>query len=243
MQKLSVMCLLLLAGMAGMTQAKKTSVQKTTTKQTSKTPGTSKAVLKNAVDSMSYAIGVLDANFFKQQGLQKVNSDLIKLAYEDVVNGKKPLLTIETCDMTVREQLQAYAKEKSKAVVEEGRKFLEANKTKNGVKTTASGIQYEVLTMGAGPLPAANSVVKVHYDGWLLDGTKFDSSRDRGEPADIPLERVIAGWKEGIQMMPVGSRFKFYIPSDLGYGDRGSPPTIPGGATLVFDVELISIVK
>ena len=243
MQKLSVMCLLLLAGMAGMTQAKKTSAQKPTTKQTSKTPGTSKAVLKNAVDSMSYAIGVLDANFFKQQGLQKVNSDLIKLAYEDVVNGKKPLLTIETCDMTVREQLQAYAKEKSKAVVEEGRKFLEANKTKNGVKTTASGIQYEVLTMGSGPLPAANSVVKVHYDGWLLDGTKFDSSRDRGEPADIPLERVIAGWKEGIQMMPVGSRFKFYIPSDLGYGDRGSPPTIPGGATLVFDVELISIVK
>jgi len=109
MQKLIVTSLLLLAGMTGMTQAKKTATQKTTAPST-----TSKTVLKNAVDSMSYAIGVLDANFFKQQGLQKVNSELIKQAYEDVVNGKKPLLTLETCDVTVREQLQAYAKEKVK---------------------------------------------------------------------------------------------------------------------------------
>ena len=243
MQKLIVTCLLLLAGMTGMTQAKKTTTQKPPAKQTVTPAKNSNAVLKNAVDSMSYAIGVLDANFFKQQGLQKVNSELIKQAYEDVVNGKKPLLTLETCDVTVREQLQAYAKEKSKAVVEEGRKFMETNKTKDGVKTTPSGMQYEVITMGTGARPTANNVVKVHYDGWLLDGTKFDSSRDRGEPADIPLDRVIAGWIEGIQMMPVGSRFKFYIPSNLGYGDRGSPPAIPGGATLVFDVELIGIVK
>lgn len=221
----------------GMTQAKKP-VPAKTTKATGTAP-----VLKNALDSMSYAIGILDANFFKQQGMEKVNSQLVARAYQDVIDGKKPLMTLETCDMTVREQLQAFVRQKAKVVIDEGEKFLSENKKKEGVKTTPSGLQYEVITMGTGAKPVDSSVVKVHYEGFLTNGTKFESSRDRGEPLVYPLYKLIPGWVEGITMMPVGSRFKLYIPYQLGYGERGSPPAIPGGSALIFDVELLDIVK
>ena len=237
MQKITLTCLLIMAGMTGMAQAKKTAPPKTTK------PATTGPVLKNAVDSMSYAIGVLDANFFKQQGLQKINPTLVAQAYQDVINGKNPILSLETCDMTVRDQLQNYARNKARAVIDEGEKFLESNKKREGVKTTASGIQYEVVQMGTGPRPVDTSVVKVHYEGFLINGTKFDSSRDRGEPASFPLNKVIPGWTEGVQLMPVGSKFKFYIPYQLAYGERGAPPTIPGGSALIFEVELLDIVK
>ena len=237
MQKISLTCLLTMAVLVGMAQAKKPAPAKTT-----KATGTA-PVLKNALDSMSYAIGILDANFFKQQGMEKVNSQLVARAYQDVIDGKKPLMTLETCDMTVREQLQAFVRQKAKVVIDEGEKFLSENKKKEGVKTTPSGLQYEVITMGTGAKPVDSSVVKVHYEGFLTNGTKFESSRDRGEPLVYPLYKLIPGWVEGITMMPVGSRFKLYIPYQLGYGERCSPPAIPGGSALIFDVELLDIVK
>jgi FKBP-type peptidyl-prolyl cis-trans isomerase len=129
-----------------------------------------------------------------------------------------------------------------KAVKEEGQKFLATNGKRAGVMTTASGLQYEVLTKGTGAKnPVATSKVTVHYTGTLIDGTKFDSSVDRGQPATFPLNGVIAGWTEGVQLMTTGSKFRFYIPYNLAYGERGSPPRIPGYACLIFDVELISI--
>ena len=124
----------------------------------------------------------------------------------------------------------------------EGERFLEANKLKDGVQVTESGLQYEVLTMGKGPKPEATDRVKVHYHGTLIDGTVFDSSVDRGEPATFGLNGVIAGWTEGLQLMPVGSKFRFYIPQELGYGSRATG-SIPPYSTLIFDVELLSIEK
>lgn len=126
---------------------------------------------------------------------------------------------------------------------EEGAKYLEANKAKAGVKVTASGLQYEVLKLGKGPKPKPTNTVRVHYTGTLIDGTKFDSSVDRGQPAEFPLNGVIKGWTEGVALMPEGSKFKFTIPSDLAYGPNGTGSTIGPDAVLVFEVELLKIVK
>jgi FKBP-type peptidyl-prolyl cis-trans isomerase len=122
-----------------------------------------------------------------------------------------------------------------------GKKFLEENATKEGVKTTPSGLQYEVLRDGTGPKPSASSTVEVHYEGRLTNGAIFDSSYQRKETISFPLNRVIPGWTEGLQLMPTGSKYRLYIPSELGYGARGAGADIPPNATLIFDVELISI--
>ena len=124
---------------------------------------------------------------------------------------------------------------------EDGEKFLAENAQKAGVKTTSSGLQYEVVREGTGAKPSARDVVEVHYRGTFIDGKTFDSSYDRKESIEFPLNQVIAGWTEGVQLMPVGSHYKFYIPYKLGYGERGAPGAIPGFATLIFDVELLSI--
>ena len=136
-------------------------------------------------------------------------------------------------------QMEESAKQAA-ANKEAGRKFMEENAKREGIQQTVSGLQYKVNVMGTGVKPAATDRVKVHYEGRLLSGEKFDSSIDRGEPTSFPLNAVIAGWTEGLQLMPVGSKFTFYIPSELGYGDR-AVSTIPAGSTLVFDVELIEI--
>jgi FKBP-type peptidyl-prolyl cis-trans isomerase len=125
--------------------------------------------------------------------------------------------------------------------MQEGKKFLEENAAKPGIQTTPSGLQYEVLAAGTGPKPAATSTVEVHYEGRLIDGTVFDSSYQRRETISFPLNRVIPGWTEGLQLMPTGSKYRLFIPSDLGYGARGAGGVIPPNATLIFDVELISI--
>ncbi|MDE6112770.1 MAG: FKBP-type peptidyl-prolyl cis-trans isomerase [Bacteroidales bacterium] len=144
----------------------------------------------------------------------------------------------------MQQEMQARQMEESlkeaAANKEAGRKFMEENAKQEGVQQTASGLQYKVNVMGTGAKPAATDRVKVHYEGRLLSGEKFDSSIDRGEPTSFPLNAVIKGWTEGLQLMPVGSKFTFYIPADLGYGDR-AVSTIPAGSTLVFDVELIEI--
>ena len=133
------------------------------------------------------------------------------------------------------------AKEESMAQAAAGKEYLEKNGKKDGVTTTDSGLQYEVITMGDGPKPKASDMVTVHYEGMLIDGSVFDSSVERGEPASFPLNGVIRGWTEGLQLMPVGSKFRFTIPSELGYGERGAGNVIPGGSVLIFDVELLGI--
>ena len=188
---------------------KTTAPAKTVTKAAPTTKST--IVLKTAEDSMSYSIGVLDGNFFKSQGIEKINAAVLASGFADALKGK-PLFTPEQCDMIVR---------------------------------TPTGLQYEVITEGTGPKPADTSVVKVHYEGFLLNGNgrPFDSSRERGEPTQFPLNQVIRGWTEGVQLMGVGSKYKFYIPYQLAYGEQGSGETIPGGSLLIFEVELIDIVK
>ena len=121
-----------------------------------------------------------------------------------------------------------------------GKKFLEDNKNKEGVHVTPSGLQYKVINEGSGPKPTATSEVTVHYKGTLLDGTVFDSTEKSGQPISFPLDRVIPGWTEGLQLMSPGAKYIFYIPSELAYGDQGAPGAIPGGATLIFEVELLS---
>ncbi len=126
--------------------------------------------------------------------------------------------------------------------IKKGEEFLAANKSKDGVKVTSSGLQYKVITLGTGAKPLATDKVKVHYKGTLLDGTEFDSSYKRGTPAEFPLANVIKGWTEGLQLMPVGSKYEFYIPSELAYGKQG-PPSIGPNQALIFEVELLEIVK
>ena len=199
-------------------------------------------VLKNASDSLSYAIGVLDGNFFKTQGISAINPDALAKGFEDAMSSKT-LCTPEQADSILRSQMQKMVKAKIQPNIEEGEKFLKENAKKPGIKLTGSGLQYEVITEGTGPKPAMSDNVKVHYEGFLLNGKKFDSSKDRGEPTSFPLNQVIRGWTEGVQLMSVGSKYKFYIPYQLAYGEQGAGADIPGGSTLIFEVELIEIVK
>lgn len=198
--------------------------------------------LRTTMDSLSYAIGMLDGNFFKQQGLSQINSAALGRGFSDVLKGQTAL-TPEQADMVIRGQLQQLSRRKIQPNIEACNGFLAENAKKPGVKTTASGLQYQVLTEGSGPSPADTSTVKVHYVGTLLDGTKFDSSRDRGEPATFPLNGVIRGWTEGVQLMKTGSLYRFWIPYSLGYGEQGAGDRIPGGSLLIFEVELLEIVK
>jgi FKBP-type peptidyl-prolyl cis-trans isomerase len=160
--------------------------------------------------------------------------------------NKKNALDEQTAQGYVMAYVQKKQAEKMKKEfgknIDEGEKFLADNKKREGVQETPSGLQYEVITLGTGAKPGPEEVVKVHYTGTLLDSTKFDSSVDRGEPAVFGVNQVIKGWQEGIQLMPVGSKFKFYIPYELGYGANGTGP-IPPYSTLVFEVELLEIVK
>jgi len=219
-----------------------TAKPKTATPAKAATPKT--FVLKNGLDSLSYAIGVLDASFFKQQGIDTLNYEAMKQAVYAVIEGKGTLLMEPAmADQILRQKLQEAAVKKIQPAIDEGEKFLAENKKRKEVTTTESGLQYEVVTPGNGPMPKDTNTVKVHYTGSLLNGKVFDSSRERGEPIEFQLNGVIRGWTEGLQHMPVGSRYKFYIPYQLAYGSQGSPPVIPGGSMLIFDVELLEITK
>ncbi len=199
--------------------------------------------MKNSIDSFSYAMGVQVAEYFKSQGAEKVNNQMLVKAFDDVFAGKKTLMPAEQCNMTVQSKLQQFMSKKADAEKAKGVKFLADNKKRQGVIETPSGLQYEVITMGTGEKPVDGQTVKVHYHGTLIDGTVFDSSVERGQPIDLGVNNVIPGWTEALKMMPVGSKWKLYLPSNLAYGDRGAGGKIPGGATLIFEVELIQIVN
>ena len=196
----------------------------------------------SALDSMSYAMGVQTAQYFKIDGVEKVNTEMIKKAYDDVFNNKKLLMPDEQCSMLIQNKLMQLMSDKVKGEKEKSNKFLEENKKKPGVITLPSGLQYEIITKGTGAIPTATDTVKANYIGSTIDGKEFDNSYNRGAPLIIPVGAVIHGWTEALQLMPVGSKWKLYIPSDLGYGDRGAGSAIPGGAALVFTIELLDIV-
>ncbi len=195
----------------------------------------------------SYALGVDIGNNVKQFGTSLDRDELVD-GLLDALSEREVRLSPQEVGELVRE-FAAKAQEKdarrnieqAEANMQEGEEFLAENKTKDGVVETASGLQYVVLTEGEGPSPVAADRVKVHYEGKLLDGKVFDSSYERGEPSEFVLNGVISGWTEGVQLMKVGSKYRFFIPSDLAYGARGMGRDIGPNATLIFEVELISI--
>jgi len=200
--------------------------------------------VKSPEDSLAYALGI--ANYFYYM-TDSINIDPVLLAKGmlDAQEGKNSLdeQGAQGYVMTYMQKRQAEQMKKMYGKnIDEGEKFLAENKKHEGVQETSSGLQYEVITMGTGVKPGPEDVVSVHYTGMLLDSTKFDSSVDRGEPAQFTVNQVIRGWQESIQLMPVGSKFKFYIPYELGYGENATGP-IPPYSTLIFEVELLDIVK
>ncbi len=196
---------------------------------------------------LSYAIGLDVGNSLKTLG-SEIDRDTFMEALNAQLDGKTPRLDAAEAAKVKQSFFQKRAakqveERKTKAAANKvaGEKFLAENAKKDGVKVTASGLQYEVLKMGDGAKPVATDKVKVHYRGTLLDGTEFDSSYKRGQPISFPLNGVIKGWTEGVQLMPVGSKFKFYIPSDLAYGANGAGKAIGPDSTLIFEVELLAI--
>ena len=189
---------------------------------------------------VGYALGCLIGKNISSQGLKPDFEALVK-GLKETMEGKKPTLSDQQLQETIQKHQMAAAAAAGPKNTETGKAFLEKNGKREGVKTTASGLQYEVLKAGEGAKPAATDTVKVHYHGTLIDGTVFDSSVDRGEPISFPLNRVIKGWTEGVQLMPVGSKYKFVIPSDLAYGAQGAGGKIGPNATLIFEVELLAI--
>lgn len=197
-------------------------------------------VLKTQKDKASYAMGMNLGTQLHRQGMT-LDPALVARGMKDALAGGKTALTEEEARAAVI-QLQTEAHQNTVATNrKEGETFLAANKTKDGVVALPSGLQYKILTHGDGPKPTASDTVTCNYRGALLNGKEFDSSYKRGHPESFPVSGVIKGWTEALQMMPVGSKWQLFIPSDLAYGDRGAPPDIGPGDTLVFDVELLSI--
>lgn len=197
--------------------------------------------LQNGIDSFSYALGLSIAKSLQQDGITNVNEAAAARAMRAVFQKDSLLLTDEQMATTLREKLQQFAAEKVNAQKAAGEKFFAENKSKPGVVALPSGMQYRIITQGSGPMPKLNDQVRVHYTGRLVNGEIFDSSVKRGEPATFGLTGVIKGWTDILQMMPKGSKWEVFIPSDLAYGDAGRGSTIPGGAPLIFEMELLDI--
>ena len=193
------------------------------------------------MDKLSYAWGLAMGSQLKGMGVETINFedfiDAVKAAFE----GKEPAVSPEEAQKIINEYLTELQEKAFKAAKEIGAKFLEENGKKEGVHTTASGLQYIIDKEGTGKQPTATDNVTVHYTGRLLDGKVFDSSVARGEPATFPLNRVIPGWTEGLQLMKEGAKYTFFIPSDLAYGAQGAGRDIPPHSTLIFEVELIKV--
>ncbi|MTB50976.1 FKBP-type peptidyl-prolyl cis-trans isomerase [Lewinella sp. W8] len=192
------------------------------------------------MDTISYALGVVLSQNLKSQGFTEVNASELAKGFEEGLSGAASM------DVAAANSfIQKFLREKQELAGAEARKagedFLAENAKRPEVKVTDSGLQYEVLTEGTGASPSATQTVKVHYHGTLIDGTVFDSSVERGETIEFPLNRVISGWTEGLQLMKEGAKYRFYIPYDLAYGPRGSAPKIPPYAALIFDVELFQV--
>lgn len=198
-------------------------------------------LLKTLNDSASYAIGISVAKFYQQQGVNKLNTVLITKAINDAFANKPVILNDEQANTVIMSFLNKLDMAKAKPVIETGEKFLAENKKRTEVKTTPSGLQYEIIKQGTGAVPIATDTVLCHYKGTLLDGSEFDNSYSTGEPIKFAVDGVIKGWTEALLLMPVGSKWKLYIPYQLAYGTSDHGP-IPGGSMLTFEVELLEII-
>jgi FKBP-type peptidyl-prolyl cis-trans isomerase FklB len=197
--------------------------------------------LKSKTDSVAYAIGVSIGGSMKKDGLDSLNIDILAKALKFALKGDSVQLTAQQAQGVIQSYLGDKQKQKADANIAAGKKFLEENKKKPGVIELPSGLQYQVIKEGTGPKPVATDTVKVHYHGTNLDGTVFDSSVDRGTPIEYPVSGFVKGWIEALQMMNVGSKWKLFVPSELGYGERGSGPKIQPNSTLIFEIELLGI--
>ena len=195
------------------------------------------------MDKLSYAWGMAMGMQLKAMGVKEIQYDAFKDGVKVAFDGGTPEMTPEEAQTLINNYLEDMQKKATEAAQAEAKSFLDANAAKEGVKVTESGLQYKVLKEGEGAQPTAEDEVTVHYTGKLLNGTVFDSSVNRGEPATFPLNRVIPGWTEGVQLMKEGAKYEFYIPSDLAYGPQGIPNVIPPHSTLIFEVELIKVNK
>lgn len=193
------------------------------------------------MEKISYALGLIIGNNLKGMNIDGLLTTEFTRAVEQVLNGEKTEMTEVQAQGLVQEFLREQQEAAGKAAREAGENFLAENAKREGVKVTESGLQYEVLTPALGVKPVAADTVSCHYEGRLIDGTVFDSSYRRGEPASFPLQGVIRGWTEGLQLMSIGSKFRFFIPFELAYGAQGAGGSIPPYAALVFDVELLGI--
>ena len=197
--------------------------------------------LKTEMEKVSYSLGISVANSVKAQGLESVDPQAIGQAFSDVFEGNELAISEEEANVILQEYFQNLANKALEANSEAGKAFLAENAKREEVTTTVSGLQYEVLLEGEGDSPKATDEVTVHYHGTLIDGSVFDSSVERGQPATFPVNGVIPGWIEALQLMKPGAKYKLFIPSDLAYGERGAGQMIGPNSTLIFEVQLLSI--
>jgi FKBP-type peptidyl-prolyl cis-trans isomerase FklB len=195
------------------------------------------------MEKLSYAIGMSMAQNLMQSGLKKINVDSFVKAFTDVVNNASTDMSFNDANIVLQEYFTKQQDEMLNQNLEIGRAFLEENKKNTNIVTLPSGLQYEILTEGTGEKPKATDTVKCHYHGTLIDGTVFDSSVERGQPASFGVNQVIKGWVEALQLMPIGSKWRLFIPSELAYGKQGAGGAIQPNSALIFDVELLGIEK
>ena len=193
------------------------------------------------MNKISYALGLGIGQQLKSMNIEDFSIEDFAKSISDVMSGKETAISSRDAQALLNEYFQEKEKEQAQNAIAEGKVYLEQNAKRDGVTQTKSGLQYEVLTEGTGKSPKATDTVRCHYEGRLLDGTVFDSSYKRGEPADFGLNQVIPGWTEGVQLMKEGAKFRFHIPYLLAYGERGAGAQIPPYSTLIFDVELIKV--
>jgi len=241
MKRIAVSVVTLLMVVAGVAQNKSKTTKPTTSSQTSSTALT----LKTGLDSFSYAMGMSVGKFYKQQGLTSIKTNLMLKGIGDAMNDKsKPVMDEMQCNMVMQSYLTEQKAKKSSASKMAGQRFMDSIAKQPGVVKLPSGLQYKVLKAGSETEhPKITDTVKFHYKGSRADGTEFDNSYTRGEPLIHPVSQLVPGWTEALQLMTPGSKWILYIPSSLGYGDQGAGDVIPPGATLVFEVELLEIVK
>ena len=194
------------------------------------------------LDKVSYSLGLSIASNLISSGVTTINAEAFIDGLNVVFSGKMPEIMPDEANNILQDYFDKLQQSKGKEAKAEGEKFLAENKKKEGVVALPSGLQYKILTAGNGPKPKASDTVKCHYEGRLINGTVFDSSIRRNEPAEFPVSGVIAGWVEALQLMPVGSKWQLYIPSELAYGTHGAGQSIGPNQTLIFDVELLAII-
>ena len=195
------------------------------------------------MDKVSYALGLSIGNNFQNSGIKQLQIEDFVKGLEDVLGEKQPAIRYEEAKQVINDYFMKLQQERLEINKQAGAEFLEINRHKAGVVELPSGLQYEILKKGTGAKPSANDKVKCHYHGTLINGTVFDSSVQRGEPATFGVSQVIPGWVEALQLMPVGSKWRLFIPSNLAYGEHGAGDVIEPNSTLIFDVELLDIVK